>query len=298
MAMNSRIDMISASEKDCAELSPVVFDPEIFLVRRSTRSCAWLTTSGLTPARSSRVFTANRPSAPLNSRISRCDDTFDARYSATPVSTVSSVRMRNPSSRRAATSWVSESRRPTRGANRAATLNTWLEPSESATRAPNGVAVPSTTTIRSVPPESANSNGRKTRAAKKTGPRAADTQNHLLRTRSTNSRRITAHVLRMGGIGFRSHRGARGVWTHQIDEDLIQRRLLELELREPGPGGDQPPQDLLRVCACGELELGVLAVVVHLLHELLVAKDLLGSPGTPIEPDDEMVPAMCPLDVA
>src|SRR2546425_12379503 len=146
--------------------------------------------------------------------------------------------IRNPSSRRAITARVNESRRPTRGATRAATLKVPLAASESATRSPNRVVVPSTTTIRSGPPEPANRSGRKNRVAKKMGPRAADTQNHLLRTRSTNSRRMTAQTLRTGGLAFRAHYGSRRFRPHQVDEDLVQRRLHQLEPREPGTEQD------------------------------------------------------------
>src|SRR5437764_11378149 len=79
--MNNTIDMTYASQNDCAELSPVVADPEIFLVRRSILSCARPTVTGSTPARSSRAFTASRPSTPRSSSMSRNEDTFAARRS-------------------------------------------------------------------------------------------------------------------------------------------------------------------------------------------------------------------------
>src|SRR3989449_5440505 len=195
--------------------------------------------------------------------------------------------IRNPSSRRAITARVNESRRPTRGATRAATLKVPLAASESATRSPNRVVVPSTTTIRSGPPEPANRSGRKNRVAKKMGPRAADTQNHLLRTRSTNSRRMTAQTLRTGGLVFRAHHGSRRFRPHQVDEDLVERRLHQLEPREPGTGGYESLQDHLRVCPRRELELGELPVVVHLLHQTPVGKDLLRGAGAAVESDDE-----------
>src|SRR2546426_935971 len=205
--------------------------------------------------------------------------------------------IRNPSSRRATTARVNESRRPTRGATRAATLKVPLAASESATRSPNRVVVPSTTTIRSGPPEPANRSGRKNRVAKKMGPRAADTQNHLLRTRSTNSRRMTAQTLRTGGLAFRAHHGSRRFRPHQVDEDLVERRLHQLEPREPGTGDYESLQDHLRVCPRCELKLGELPVVVHLLHQTPVGKDLLRGAGAAVESDDEVVSAMGPLDV-
>src|SRR3989449_8917185 len=45
------------------------------------------------------------------------------------------------------------------------------------------------------------------------------------------------------------------------------------------------------------LELGELPVVVHLLHQTPVGKDLLRGAGAAVESDDEMVSAMYPLDV-
>ena len=58
---------------------------------------------------------------------------------------------------------------------------------------------------------------------KSTGPRIADTQNHLVRTRSTNSRRITAQtlcthppIIAAGGCG------GRRLWAHEVDENLME----------------------------------------------------------------------------
>src|SRR3989454_1258661 len=284
--MNNTIDMTYASQNDCAELSPVVADPEIFLVWRSIRICARPTVAGSTPARSSLAFTASRPSTPRSSSMSRNDDTFAARYSAAPVSSVRSVRTRSPSSRLRPTSRVSESSSPARGTGRARTVNVLPRASESATRAPNPDAVPSTTTMDLVPPVEAKRSGMMMIAAKNTGPRIADVQNHLLRTRSTNSRRITAQIL-----------CTRRLRPHQVDEDLIQRRLLQLELGQPRARRHEALEDLLGVGARRELELGILTVVVHLAHEGAVGEDLRRSAQAPVEPDDEMVSAVCPLDV-
>src|SRR6266513_2527239 len=284
--MNNTIDMTYASQNDCAEVSPVVADPEIFLVRRSILSCARPTVAGSTPARSSRAFTASRPSTPRSSSMSRNDDTFAARYSAAPVSTVRSARMRSPSSRLRPTSRVSESNSPARGADRATIMKVVPRASESATRAPNSDVVPSTTTMALVPPAAAKCSGMMMIAAKKSGPRMAETQNHLLRTRSTNSRRITARILR-------THR----LRPHQVDEDLVQRRLLQLELGQPRARRHEALEDLLGVRAGRELELGILPVIVHLAHEGLVCKQLRRPAEAAVEPDDQMVSAVGALDV-
>src|SRR5437016_2524212 len=284
--MNNTIDMTYVSQNDCAELSPVVADPEIFLVRRSILSCARPTVAGSTPARSSRAFTASRPSTPRSSSMSRNEDTFAARYSAAPVSTVRSARMRSPSSRLRPTSRVKESNSPARGADRATIMKVLPRASESATRAPNPDVVPSTTTMALVPPAAAKCRGMMMIAAKKSGPRMAETQNHLLRTRSTNSRRITAQILR-------THR----LRPHQVDEDLVQRRLLQLELGQPRARRHEALEDLLGVGAGRELELGILPVIVHLAHEGLVCKQLRRPAEAAVEPDDQMVSAVGALDV-
>src|SRR2546426_3308473 len=47
-----------------------------------------------------------------------------------------------------------------------------------------------------------------------------------------------------------------------------------------------------------ELHFGILAVVVDLADQSPVGEHLRGGPGASVEPDDEMVSASCPLDVA
>src|SRR5690242_12140303 len=91
------------------------------------------------------------------------------------------------------------------------------------------------------------------------GPRIVPTQNHLVRTRSTNSRRMIARTLRTGHL--RAGIRARRVGADEIDEDLVQRRRDELELRQPRAGRHERLEDLLGVGGGRELELGVLAEV-------------------------------------
>src|SRR2546426_7515802 len=263
---NRMIAMAYASPNDCAEVSPVVLDPEIFRVRRSIRSCARFTRLGFPPARWGPVVPASRPHTPLSSSMCRNEETFDAWYSAAPVSTVVSVTMRNPSSRLAPTSSRSESNRPACGTARPAMMNARFCASESATRTPNPVVVPSTTTTRfAPPPDIERRSGMMTMAPKKSGPSRAVTQNHLLRTRSTNSRRTTAQTLRIG-----SRLRPRRLRSHQVDENPVERRLHQLEAREPDTGGYQSLQDHLRVSPRRKLELRVLPIVVHLLDKLPV----------------------------
>src|SRR5438445_711693 len=85
---------------------------------------------------------------------------------------------------------------------------------------------------------------------------------------------------------------------YQVDEYFVERGLHQLEPRQPGAGGDEPLQDLLGVRPGRKLKLGVLPIVVDPLHKPLVCEDLLRTTGTAVEPDDEMVSATCPLDVA
>src|SRR3989449_9024439 len=165
------------------------------------------------------------------------------------------------------------------------------------TRAPNAPVVPSTTAIRRVPPAPANSTGTTIIAPKNTGPSSAEIQTPLLRIRSTNSRRITAQILRTSPSRLGPRCGRRRFPPHEVDEDLVQRRLAELEPRQPRPRAHQGRQQTLRVGAGCELELGILAIVVHPLHNPLVCKQLGCRPGSAVKPDDEMVSWLCPLDV-
>src|SRR6266540_441923 len=276
-----------ASENDWPALSSVVRPPVIFFVSSDTRIWARATILGSTPARSSRTRSARLPKASRSNPMSSNDETLDARYSARPVSDSESDSTRNPSMRLSPTSRASESSTPCRPGTRPTTKNRCVESSRAATRAPSIVVVRSTTTRRLTPPPPDMNSGNKKTAAKNTGPSSAITQNDFLRTRSTNSRRTTTQILRTDSLR-----------PHQIDEDLVQRRLLQLELRQPRARRHESLQDLLGIGAGRELQLGILAVVIHLAHKLFVCKDLHSSPQAPVEPDDEMVSAMCALDVA
>src|SRR5207244_13388054 len=90
--------------------------------------------------------------------------------------------------------------------------------------------------------------------------------------------------------------GRRG--ADEIDEDLVQRGLHQLEARQARPRPDEFPEDLLRVGPGGELQFGILTVVVNLLHKCFVSKYLRCSSWTAVEPDGEMLSAMCRLVVA
>src|SRR4029077_13522680 len=285
-----------ASENDCPAVSPVVRPPAIFWVRSDTLSCACATTCGSTPARSRRAFSAKRLSASRSRPMSSIDETFAARYSAVPASNSESDTRRKPSIRFASTSPARESSTPGAPAMRRTTTNPRVEARPEATAAPRSVVVRSTTTRRLTPPLPERSTGARNTAAKNIGPSMAITQNDLCRTRSVNSRRTTAQTLRTGARSA-GHGGRPRPRPHEIDEDLVQRRLLQLELRKPRARRHEPLEDLLRVSARLELQLGILPVVVDLAHKTFICKHLRGSAKAAVEPDDEMLSAMCPLDV-
>src|SRR2546422_5007039 len=290
------IPMKYASENDCAELSPVVADPEIFCVASVIGCSARAMTAGSMPARSSRAVVTTLPRTRRSSPISRSEETLVARYSAAPVLTTSRASTRTPSRRLAPTSRISESITPGDAVTRLA-WNVVPARNASVTRWPNVEPVPSSTTIRFGPPDEANAAGRRITAARNSGTRIADTQNHLLRTRSTNSRRMTAKTLRTRDQ-LLPHSGARGVAAHEVDEDLVQGRLHDLKPGEPCSGSHKQPQQLLRVCPGRELELGILPVVVHLLHQPPLRKQARRVPSLAVEPNGEMLSARSSLDVA
>ena len=76
------------------------------------------------------------------------------------------------------------------------------------------------------------------------GPRKVPTRNHLERTRSTYSRRITAQSLPMTAHPRLHARGA-----DFLEENAVQRWLHQLEPVDARPGLDEPAQQLLRVGA-------------------------------------------------
>src|SRR6184192_1224798 len=223
------------------------------------------TSRGSTPARWSRTTVRASPTGRCRAPLPA--NTFAPRYSTLPESSAASVTMRNPSSRLARTCAVRESMAP--GAAGTSVAQCPLRPSCSAMRAPTWVAVASTIAIRFNPPPRPSCPERKKTTPNSTGPSNAPIQNHRVRTRSTNSRRTIAQILCIGSYG-----GLRRLRADQVDEDFQERRLAQLEARQPRPRPDQVAQDLLRVGPGGDLDLGVLTVVVHFFDEQWVGKDL------------------------
>src|SRR6266568_4285421 len=292
---NGRTDDTSTSTirvvfSSSTELSTVVAEPEIFWVASLIGRFARAITAGLMPARSRRAVVTTLESTRSSCAMSRSDETVVARYSIAPLATTSPVRMRMPSRRLAPTTRMSESSTPGVAATRVA-WNASPARSASVTRSPNGDAVPSTTTMRFGPAEPARDAESTITPANNSGTRNADTQNHLLRTRSTNSRRMTAPILRtprhlLPPLG-----------SHEVVDNLVQRGLHQLEAGQPRPGLDELPQHLLRVGPVRELELGVLPVVVDLLAEAAVGKQSRRAPRLAVEADGEILSAGAPLDV-
>src|SRR5256714_1685952 len=204
------------------------------------RATSW----GSTPAGCRRTAVKASPTGRCRAPLPA--NTLAPRYSTLPESSAASVTIRNPSRRLARTSAVRES--TTRAA--AATRIAEFPPrsSCSAMRAPTSVALASTIAIRFGPPPRPSCPERKKTTPNSTGPSSAPIQNHRVRTRSTNSRRTIAQILCIGSCG-----GLRRLGADQVDEDLQERRLAQLEPRQPRPRPDQVPQDLLRVAAGGEL---------------------------------------------
>src|SRR5581483_7436872 len=169
-----------------------------------------------------------------------------------------------PSSSRFPTACVSES--TTRGPAGTRTARNVLPEDKAVTnRIPSSLLVPSTTAMDLalvVPPTRSGSTNT---AANSTGSTIAEIQNQRLRTRSTNSRRMTAASLCTGQIGL---------FADQIDEDFVQRRLHQLEAREPCARVHEFTQQLLGIGSRKELHLSVLPVVVHLAREARLTEQL------------------------
>src|ERR1700749_3734795 len=97
------------------------------------------------------------------------------------------------------------------------------------------------------------------------GTASVMTRNHRERTRSRYSRLATTKSLPMAGHPLLDARGA-----DALQEDLVQRRLHELESFDAGARFDQPAQQHLRIGVGGELELEEIVGVIHLAHERAV----------------------------
>src|SRR6059058_6471359 len=249
------------------------------------RATSW----GSTPARCRRTTVRASPTGRCRAPLPA--NTFAPRYSTLPESSAASVTTRNPSRRLARTSTVRESMtRPVAG-TRIAQFPP--RPSCSAMRAPTSVALASTIAIRFGPPPRPSCPEKKKTTPNSTGPSSAPIQNHRVRTRSTNSRRTIAQILRIG-----SYAGLGRLRADQIDEDLQERWLAQLEARQPRPRRDQVAQDALWVRSWGELDLGVLTVVIDLFHERCVGEDPCRRADAAVESDHEMVSAPGVLDVA
>src|SRR5512140_3720219 len=103
---------------------------------------------------------------------------------------------------------------------------------------------------------------------KKTGPKMVTMMNHLVRTRSRNSRLITVQSLAMTGHSLLDARR-----PDLVEEDLVQGRLDQFEALYRGAGAHEALQQLLRVGPGRHLELEEAVVVIHARNQRVVAED-------------------------
>src|SRR5205807_6957357 len=110
--------------------------------------------------------------------------------------------------------------------------------------------------------------GRIIKAPRITGPRNVATRNHLERTRSVYSRSRTARSLPMPAQSLLDAGGA-----DLLQEDLVQRRLHELEPFDRGTGVHEPTEEQLRVGGRRELDLVEPVLVIDPADERPVRED-------------------------
>src|SRR4051812_25654205 len=101
--------------------------------------------------------------------------------------------------------------------------------------------------------------GRIVTAPKNTGPSNVPMRNHFDRTRSKYSRWNTTASLRMLTLATHALLDARG--ADLLEEDLVQRRLHQLEALDRSPGVHHAAQQRLRIGARSKLDF-VVAVLV------------------------------------
>src|SRR5688572_33102840 len=99
-------------------------------------------------------------------------------------------------------------------------------------------------------------------AANSSGPKTVAMMNHLVRTRSMYSRLMTAQSLAMT-----RHPRLHAFGADLLEENLMQRRLHQLEPLHDGSAAHDRAQQLLRVGAGLELDLEEPVRVVHPLDQ-------------------------------
>src|SRR5690348_14476749 len=144
-----------------------------------------------------------------------------------------------------------------------------------------------TATFRSTPECSPFRSRTRIMPPKNNGPNTVPIQNHLVLTRSTNSRRTTARILRM------SHRLClRGIRTDEAHEDRVERGGSELEARQPRPGTHQGFEHILSIRAVRQLDLRIGPEVLQTRDQPTVGEHCVRSSLAPVERDDQMPPAV------
>src|SRR5688500_18730491 len=131
-------------------------------------------------------------------------------------------------------------------------------------------------------------------APKTIGPKKVPMRNHLLRTRSRYSRSTTAQSLPLTTQSLLDAAGA-----DPMQEDLVQRRLHELEAADLRARGYQPLQEQLGRRTGRQLDLEEAVLVVHAAHERRVGEDA-GRPACLAvgQSDRDVSLAMAAADVA
>src|SRR5450759_2531402 len=103
---------------------------------------------------------------------------------------------------------------------------------------------------------------------KKTGPKMVTMMNHLVRTRSRNSRLMTVQSLAMTGHSLLDARR-----PDLLEEDLVEGRLDQFEALHGGTDGTEALQQHLRVAPGCHLDLEETVGVVHARHLRVIGED-------------------------
>src|SRR5438874_155351 len=106
-----------------------------------------------------------------------------------------------------------------------------------------------------------------------TGTRSVITTNSRVRTRSRYSRLATMRIF----LSMAGHPLLDAARAHAVDEDLVQRRLDELEPFDRGAGVDQPAQQHLRIGLRRQLELEEPIVIAELAHQPRIAQHVTNA---------------------
>src|SRR6185369_7684216 len=165
----------------------------------------------------------------------------------------------------------------------------------SAARSPSVPSSPTMTATCLVPlARRSNSAGSTVKVVMRSGNRIVEMMKARVRTRSMNSRRMTARILRMGHLVRRRHRS---FGADLRDENGLQRCFDHLESRQADVVLDQHPKQTLRIGAFAELNFGAGAVVIYPLDESTITEDPGSTVSIPGEGQRNMASPELALDV-